>query len=194
MSGTTISRFIGLALVCSQFAASTHAGAQGHGPTRSVVKYEIPELTLINQDREKIPLKEVIAESKKPVLLDFIFGTCTTICPVLSAGFSNLQRKLGADSDTVTLISVSIDPEHDTPEVMKKYLEKYQAKNGWHFLTGGRNEINEVMRAFDAFVPDKMSHRPLTFLKAPGSQEWVRIDGMISTRALLEEFEKLTEK
>ena len=76
--------------------------------------------------------KELVG-SKKPVILDFIYGTCTTICPVLSAGYSNLQQKLGADSGKVQLVSVSIDPENDTPQVMREYLARYHARPGWIF-------------------------------------------------------------
>lgn len=185
-------RRVGLALVCMQVSASAQVLAQrGRRYERSVAKYEIPDVTLLSQDRVRVKLKDAITGSEKLVLLDFIFGTCTTVCPVLSAGFYNLQRKLDSEADSVTLISVSIDPEHDSPEVMKKYLEKYRAKPGWDFLTGSRADIDRVMRAFDAFVPDKMSHRPLTFLKSPGNDEWIRIDGLISTRALMEEYQQL---
>jgi protein SCO1/2 len=157
---------------------------------RSVENYEIPDVTLLSQDRVQVHFREVV-NSDKPVMLDFIFGTCTTICPVLSAGFSNLQRKLEDDSRQVQLVSISIDPEHDTPEVMKKYLARYRAKPGWDFLTGSRGDIDAVMRAFDAFVPDKMSHQPLTFVKGPDDDQWIRIDGLISTRALMEEYQQL---
>lgn len=194
MKHRMVFRRVELPLVFVLALTSSPAGAQRPGRhKRTVVKYEIPDVTLLNQDREKVRLKEAISDSNKPVMVDFIYGTCTTICPVLSAGFSHLQRKLGAEADTITLISISIDPEHDTPEIMKEYLEKYQAKPGWDFITGSRADIDEVMRAFDAYVPDKMSHRPLRFLKSPGDEEWIRIDGLISTRALLEEYEKLIE-
>ena len=132
-------------------------------------------------------------DSDRPVLVDFIFGTCTTICPVMSAGYSNLQRKLGEESEQVRLVSISIDPEHDTPEVMKSYLQRYRAKPGWDFLTGSRADIDKVMRAFDAYVPDKMSHRPVMFLRAPGEKEWIRIYGLVSTRELMEEYRQLLE-
>jgi len=159
---------------------------------RSVHPYKVPGVTLLSQDRVQVRLDEFV-NSDQPVLLDFIFGTCTTICPVMSAGYSNLQKKLGEDSDQVRLVSISIDPEHDTPEVMKKYLERYRARSGWDFFTGSRAEIDQVMRAFDAFVPDKMSHRPVMFLRAPNSDEWIRIYGLVSTRDLMEEYRKLLE-
>lgn len=159
---------------------------------RSVHPYEVPSVTLLSQDRLQVKLDELV-DSDRPVLVDFIFGTCTTICPVMSAGYSNLQRKLGEEAKQVRLVSISIDPEHDTPEVMKSYLERYRAKPGWDFLTGSRADIDKVMRAFDAYVPDKMSHRPVMFLRAPGEKEWIRIYGLVSTRELMEEYRKVME-
>jgi protein SCO1/2 len=157
---------------------------------RSEHIYVIPDVTLIDQNRDKVKLVELL-NSKKPVLLDFIYGTCTTICPVLSAGFSNLQKKLGPDSDQVQLVSISIDPEYDTPEVMAEYLSRYRAKPGWVYLTGTRADINQVMKAFDAYIPDKMSHYPLTLLRAPGSEKWVRLYGLIGTADLMAEYRTL---
>jgi len=157
---------------------------------RSVHTYKMPHVTVLSQDREKVHFDEFV-NSDEPVLLDFIFATCTTICPVMSAGFSNLQEQLGGESDQVRLISITIDPEHDTPEIMKKYLARYRAKPGWHFLTGSRTDIDIIMRSFDAYIPDKMSHRPLTFLRAPGGEEWVRIQGFIPSRDLMAEYRQL---
>jgi len=160
---------------------------------RSVEKYSVPDVTLVNQDGKKVKLAALI-NSGKPVMLDFIYGTCTTICPVLSAGFTNLQNKLGQDAANVQLISITIDPEYDTPTVMKDYLKRFRAKPGWDFLTGSREDINRVMRAFDAYVPNKMAHYPLTLLKAPNSDQWVRIYGMVGMSVLLEEYRKLGGK
>jgi protein SCO1/2 len=152
-------------------------------------QYAIPDVVLVNQDGAKVKLKKLL-QSDKPVMLDFIYGTCTTICPVLSAGYSNLQKKLGPDAQKVQLVSVSIDPEYDTPEVMREYLKRYRAKPGWEFLTGTREDINRVMRAFDAYVPNKMAHYPLTILRFPGNDKWVRIYGLIGTGELMDEYQK----
>ncbi|MEW6116328.1 MAG: SCO family protein [Nitrospirota bacterium] len=156
---------------------------------RTVEQYAIPDVVLINQDGAKVKLKKLL-QLDKPVMLDFIYGTCTTICPVLSAGYSNLQKKLGPAAQNVQLVSISIDPEHDTPEVMREYLKRYRAKPGWDFLTGTREDIDRVMRAFDAYVPNKMAHYPLTLLRFPGNDAWVRIYGLIGTGELMEEYQK----
>lgn len=172
------------------FAAVATAKEKRYQRTEEV--YKVPDVVLVNQDREKVRLVELL-DSGKPVLLDFIYGTCTTICPILSAGYSNMQRKLGDNPEQIQLVSISIDPEHDTPAVMTEYLERYQAKPGWDFLTGSRKDIDKVMHAFDAYVQDKMSHYPLTLIQAPGGDYWVRIYGLVGTAELMQEYQDLYE-
>lgn len=161
--------------------------------TRTIERYVMPDVTLIDQDGKRIKFRELM-NSEKPVVVDFIYGTCTTICPVLSAGYTNFQRKRGADAAKVRLISISIDPEHDGPAVMKKYLKNYRAQPGWDFLTGSREDIDRVMKAFNAYIPNKMSHYPIMFMKAPGDETWVRIYGLIGTADFIKEFEKVVKK
>lgn len=168
----------------------THAADQKY--KRTIENYSIPDVVLVNQNGTKVRLKDVI-QSNKPVVVDFIFGTCTTICPVLSAGFVNLQNKV-PDSQKAHLISISIDPENDTPKVMREYLKRYRAKPGWDFLTGSRADIDKVMYAFNSYIPNKMSHYPLTLLRSPTDGTWVRIFGLMSGTEFLNEFRKVAVK
>jgi protein SCO1/2 len=154
--------------------------------TRTDVTVEAPKVTLIDQDGEKVDFHALLT-GDKPVFVDFIFATCTTICPVLSAGYTSIQRKLGDNLDSVALVSITIDPENDGPEELTEYLERYHAKPGWEFLTGTRADIDKVMRAFDAFVPDKMSHRPLLFIRTPSDGTWVRLYGFAGSADLMAE-------
>ena len=89
---------------------------------RSIEELTIPDVVLVNQNGDRVRFKSLL-ECDKPVVVDFIYATCTTICPVLSAGFSAMQKKLGPDSQDVQLVSITIDPENDTPKVMKEYLK-----------------------------------------------------------------------
>lgn len=161
--------------------------------TRSVVDYAVPDVSLYNHEGDVVNLRELM-DVNKPVLLEFIFTTCATICPILSAGFANFQNKLGTDAVNVMMISVTIDPEYDSPEVLKEYSERYGAKAGWEFLTGSRNDIDDVMKAFDAYVTNKMDHSPFIYFHAPGGNKWVRINGLMKSSELKEEYLKLLEE
>lgn len=157
---------------------------------RTIEKYVVPDVVLLNQDGGEVRLKSFL-DADKPVIIDFIYGTCTTICPVLSVGFSYFQKKLGDDLDQVRMVSITIDPDNDTPELLKEYLQRYGAQPGWDAFTGKREDIIQVLEAFDSYVPNKMNHFPLTILRAPGADEWVRVYGMLSASDLIVEYKKL---
>ena len=166
------------------------AAEEGKPYKRTLETYVVPDVTLLNQDGQEVQLKNYF-ETDKPIILDFIYCTCTTICPVLSVSFGYFQKKLGKDLDKVRLVSISIDPDNDTPELMKEHLQKYGAQPGWDAFTGKRDNIVQVLKAFDTYVANKMNHYPLTLLRGPGQKEWVRIYGMLSASDLIAEYEHL---
>ena len=187
------SKFLGMVPVLVFFTMmliGRPAVAAGESYERTLESYTVPDVVLVNQDGVKVHLKELL-QSKDPVILDFIFGTCTTICPILSSSFANLQNKLGAASRKVHLVSITIDPEHDSPRVMKEYLKRYRAKPGWDFLTGSRSDIDKVMAAFNASIPSKMSHYPLTLIHSPGDGKWIRIFGLMGSAEFMSECRKV---
>jgi len=186
---TCIRKYISLTVLLLMIFGVGQAYAAS-GIQRSVEDYQAPDVVLVDQNGDEVSFKELVNQDH-PVLLDFIYTTCTTICPVLSAGYSHLLRRLGDHSETVQLISVSIDPEYDRPQLMKEYLERYQSRKGWSYLTGSRQDIDTVMHSFDAYVSNKMSHYPLTLIKVPGKDQWVRLYGLVGTKKLISEIEQL---
>lgn len=166
------------------------AAAANPGYKRTMVKYEVPDVTLTNQDGAKVRVKDLLL-SDKPVMLDFIYTTCTTICPVLSANFTNFQRQDKVAAGSYRLVSISVDPENDTPKAMKTYLSRYSAKPGWEFLTGSQSDIDKVLIALNAKTKDKMDHFPLILIKSPSQESWVRINGLIGTAPLMKEFQEV---
>ena len=151
-------------------------------------------LTLLDPQVSPPLVRETLAAlgAGRPVVLEFVYTTCTSICPILSGVLSQLQGKLGGDADRVHLVSISIDPENDTPKVMKEYLKRYQAKPGWDFLTGSRADIDKVMHAFDAYISNKMYHYPLNLIRDPKNGKWVRIFGLTSTSEFMNEYKKVS--
>ena len=157
---------------------------------RSTSEYSIPDVEFVDQDAQRVALRRLL-DSDKPVLLNFIFASCTTICPVLSAGFAAFQKNLGDAADDVLFVSVTIDPEHDTAETLRKYGERVGAKPGWVFLTGRREDVDRVTKAFDTYVSNKMEHQPATYLRASGSDTWVKIDGFMGMSDYATEYAQL---
>jgi len=190
MDVTTMRNMVAAFLLTFLVVASS--GAHAGEPTyrRTAERHVMPDVVLVNQNGAKVRFGELM-QSDKPVIVDFIFSTCTSICPILSASFANLQQKLGADAQKVRLVSISIDPENDTPKVMKEYLERYRAKPGWDFLTGTRADIDKVMYAFNAYIPNKTSHYPLTLIRSTNDGTWIRIFGLMGSAEFLSECRKV---
>jgi protein SCO1/2 len=160
---------------------------------RSEHDYQPPDLPLVSMDGSHTSLLAEL-ERDEPIMLNFIFSTCTTICPVLSASFSSVQQQLGEDRDRVRMLSITIDPEHDTPEQLRAYAERFHAGPQWQFLTGNIDDIVAVQKAFGAYWGNKTNHEPATFLRGSKQGPWVRLDGIASAAIILEEFNRLNGK
>lgn len=198
----TLSGFTGLSLML--LTGTVISAEQEHDPhahhrmmmnqsgyTSSVHDYPVPELVLIDMDNNKVSLSESLG-SDGPVILNFIFTTCTTICPVLSATFSRVQSELGDEAKNMRMISITIDPEQDTPERLKEYAGKFKAGPDWQFLTGSIDDIVTTQKAFDAYRGDKMNHIPLTFLRSSKDGPWVRLEGFTSAADVVAEYHQLS--
>ena len=152
----------------------------------SDVRYDIPDVQLIDESGAPVSLQSVL-DSGQPVALNFIFTTCTTICPVMTVTFAQMQRELGEVAKQLRLVSISIDPEYDRPDKLRAYAEQFRAGAGWDFLTGDSNDIAQVLKSFDSYAGSKMNHQPITLLKSPASSSWTRIDGLASGKDLANE-------
>lgn len=152
----------------------------------SEVDYTVPDVRLLDADAKSIDLRELLS-ADEPVALNFIFTTCTTICPVMTATFSQMQRQLGDEADKVRIISISIDPEYDRPAVLKNYAAQFHAGPNWTFLTGDNRDIVNVLQSFDTYAGSKMNHQPATFLRRSADTPWIRIDGLAGSESLANE-------
>jgi protein SCO1 len=109
-----------------------------------------PEFTLTNQDGARLSLKDLHG---KVLAITFIFASCTDTCPLLTAKMAGLQSRLGSDfGSKVFFVSITVDPERDTTEVLKRYAEAYKANlAGWAFLTGTNADIQEVAKRYGIY-------------------------------------------
>lgn len=164
-------------------AAHHHHHAAPPQPRRGEAVYELPDVTLVDQDGERTPLGTLLG-ADRPVMVNFIYTTCTAICPVMSATFAQVQRELGADAGRVTMVSFSIDPDQDTPAALAEYAQRFAAGPQWRFLTGSVEDSIAVQKAFLAYRGDKMNHTPLTLLRPRPGEVWVRYDGFATAAEL----------
>ena len=157
---------------------------------RSTALYEIPDLAMIDQHGETISTAELFA-TDRPVMVNFIFTTCTAICPMMTSIFQQVQTRLGDDSEEILMVSVSIDPEQDSPEALAEYAKAFRAGPQWSVLTGSLEDSITLQQAFQAYRGDKMNHAPLTLMRANSSSDWIRLDGFASANELVDESRKM---
>lgn len=172
-------------------AAHEHHGqpqpesAQPKGGSRLMeAQPQIGDVTLVDSDGRPVALREVVT-ADVPVLVNFIFTSCTSICPVMAAGFAQLDRRLQSEHRDVRLVSISIDPEFDTPSRLREYAARVGAGAQWRFLTGTQAAIEAAQRAFGTYRGNKDNHAPATFLRRMIGAPWERLDGLSSGETLM---------
>lgn len=168
---------------------------QGSAAARNAVRerqvtVRVPPQRLVRDDGRSVTLDHELDDGR-PVVVNFIYTTCFGICPISSQTFSQLQGRLGADAPHVHLVSVSIDPEEDTPAVLRKYAQKYHAGTAWNHYTGTIEASIAVQKAFDVYRGDKMNHEPVTLLRVAPGKPWVRVEGFATADDLLKILRRL---
>ena len=110
-----------------------------------------PDFALISQDGAKVTLESLRG---KVVAVTFIYTWCPDVCPMLTDKMARVQDELGPDfGSKVAFVSITIDPERDTPDVLKEYAEAFDANlAGWSFLTGEPAAVLEVARRYGVVV------------------------------------------
>jgi protein SCO1 len=162
--------------------------------TRTQTRLVIPDLTLVRADGKPVSLAREL-DDDRPTLVNFIYTTCTTVCPVMTQTFAEVQKRLGAEASKIKMVSISIDPEEDTPARLTEYAKRYGAGPQWSFFTGTSEASVSAQRVFGAYRGDKMNHSPATFYRSARSEDWVRLDGFVTPTAVLDELRlKLAQK
>lgn len=163
------------------------------GYNSSIHEYKTPSCELVNQHGEKVSLTSII-DFKKPIVLDFFYSSCRSVCPLMSASFANFQYRLSKKGEGAQLISITIDPRKDRSKVLMDYMERFRAGPGWNFLTGDPICIAEFIKTFSQFTKKKMGYFPLTYIFLPVQGQWIQIEGFISADDLIKEYHKATCK
>lgn len=173
------------------------AGAQGHVHApgaqqlrRSHHHYTLPAVSVVRHDGSRLAVQQVVDDGR-PVLLNFIYTTCTTICPVSSQVFLQVRELLGSQRDDANMVSFSIDPEQDTPRRLLAYARRFGSAGIWPHFTGQMEDCLAVQRAFNAWRGDKMNHTALTLMRARPGQPWLRLDGFAAPEQILAEYRHL---
>lgn len=171
----------GMSLTPIKAAAAGVANASAAAETKkteAVPSLSIPDANVYDQNGRELRFYTDLVKGKT-VAVNFVFTTCTTVCPPLSATFRKVQQELGEKvGKDIELISVSVDPTTDTPERLKGFAGKFNAGPGWTFVTGSRTEINRLLYALGAYTGDKVNHTPMILIGNEAAGHWTRTYGL----------------
>jgi len=163
---------------------------EGSRPVRSTREYAVPDVRLVRQDGKAVSLRQEMDDGR-PVVLNFIYTTCTDICPLMSSVLEQFQRRLGAEAGKVHLMSISIDPEQDTPARLAEYARRFHAGPGWQHYTGTLDASIAAQRAFGVYLGTKSAHSVVTLVRAAPGKPWLRIDGIVKPDELVHDYRDL---
>lgn len=179
---------VSLALSAYGPASTARAEEDPHAKHRAMLKQQaqaeaesasvkLHNNLILNQDGERLRFVDDVL-GDRIVVMDFIYTTCTTVCPVLSAIMGRVQQELdgelGAD---LHLVSVSVDPVRDTPDRLKAYAASHRASPEWVWLTGDKTEVDEVLKGLGAYTPDFEDHPSMILVGDVRTGAWKRFFG-----------------
>jgi protein SCO1 len=143
---------LALSLLASAAPARAHDAPHHHSEQRRLPKIApAPGFALISQDGTPVALTDLRG---KVVAVTFIYTSCTDTCPMLTALMAYVQDQLGQDfGKRIAFVSITVDPDRDTPEVLKQYAGTFGADlKGWAFLTGAPAAIQDVTHRYGVFA------------------------------------------
>lgn len=145
---------------------------------------DVPAVPVVTMNGQPTRLDRAL-DVDAPLLLNFVFTTCSTSCSMQTAVLAELQRQCAAQGRAVRLVSVTIDPDNDTPEQLQRFAGAFQIRAGWQFLTGRFDDLLRVQRHFDVYRGSKASHPPVVLLRRGARAAWTRVEGVASAADLM---------
>src|SRR5678815_2897466 len=166
-------------------ASLTQADDGPSSSTRSPAEKYFSDVELINQDGQRVRFYTDVLKNKIVVINTF-FTTCTNICPPMNRNFEKMQEALGDRlGKNVFLVSISVDPETDTPTRLKEYSRRFHARPGWLFLTGKKENVNWALYKLGQYVETKDAHTTIIIIGNEPKGLWKKAFGLAKADELM---------
>jgi protein SCO1/2 len=201
MTRSAVFFLLALFLGSGAYAASHEdSGSHRHEPAKAPdqkieeepARVDLADIELVDQDGRKVRFASDVVRGRV-VVIDLIYTTCPLVCPILSAILSRLQEQLGDRlGREVHLVSVTVDPNTDIPPRLKEYAAKFEARPGWTFLTGERQNVMQVLKGLGGYTADLTNHPAMILVGDGGKDGWTRFYGFPSPERLLEKVNEIS--
>lgn len=191
-----VSRVLTMLLLAGAMAAAPVAGADQKARNFVVTEqsYVLPDVVLIDSAGNRVDFPAITSDAERTVI-SFIFTSCAGICPMITANMARAIPALDAFGDDYQILLISVDPEHDTPARLSEYARRFDTDAKIRFLTGDRDDVFHVLRSLEAVYEgsNKMNHQPVTLISQSRPGGWIRIDGLIGSDVLIDQYRKLAQ-
>jgi len=165
----------------------TKAAAEESSPAQ---KY-FTDVELLNQDGKKVRFYSDVLKGKT-VVVNAFFTTCTSVCPPMNRNMEKIQEVLGDRvGRDVFLVSMTVDPETDTPARIKEYAQKFHAGPGWIFLTGKKENLDWALYKLGQYVEQKDDHKTIFIIGNEPTGLWKKAFGMANVAELVQVVESV---
>ena len=155
------------------------------GDLPSISSSRIPDVRVYDQNGKQLNFYSDLVKGRT-VAINFIFTTCTGVCPPMTATFRRVQQNLPERTPPIQLISISVDPATDTPERLNEFAAKFKAGPGWTFVTGDKTEIDLILSALGVAVANKADHTSMILIGNERADYWTRVYGLSSPTILIQ--------
>ena len=172
------------ALLCSaRPMAAQQPFSQTSNPPATVVELSVPDIQVVNQAGEHVRFNSDVVKGRVAVITSFLTN-CSAFCPITQEKLAKLAKVLGDKMGReVVFISVSVDPENDTPENMKAWGEKFHVGSGWSLLSGKKEDVEALLKSLGLYVPIPARHQSALLI---GNQKsgWSRVSSWSTAEKL----------
>jgi len=160
------------------FAGSLYAQDQP-----APVALPVPDIEVVNQDGRHVRFNSQVVEGRIAIVTGF-FTNCSSMCPFTQEKLAQVAKLLGPRlGKDVVIVSVSVDPENDTPARMKEWGEKFHIGPGWTLLSGNRAEVDTLLKSLGLFVELRQRHQSALMI-GNAATGWVRISSWTPSEKL----------
>jgi len=154
-------------------------------PAPSAAAKYFSDVELINQDGQKLRFYSDVLKDKV-VIINAFFSTCTSVCPPMNRNLEKIQDALGDRlGKEVFLVSISVDPENDTPARLKEYSQRFHARPGWLFLTGKKENVDWALYKLGQYVETKNDHTTIVIIGNEPKGLWKKAFGLARSEELI---------
>lgn len=173
-------------------ATQDHSAHQVHELPPAGTPVRFADVTLTDRQEHPVRLKDDLV-ADKIVVMGFIYTSCTTVCPVISAIMQKVQTQLGERVGAqVQLVSISVDPLRDTPARLREYSLRYRPGPGWAWLTGSVQAVTDTLKGLGTWSADFTDHQPVIMVGDGRSAQWTSFYGFTDPAVLVAKVEALS--